>query len=137
MNILSKISEYFLGTETRKWERENRAFYREYFEDEKTLKSLLKCSEASERYTLYLRWIPNLLTAGGVTYLLLTNSPIWLFLGEPLRVVTMISDRKHKRDMEMKKNAVKREWGLLNIYSDLADKITRIENEGEEWKNRN
>ncbi|MEK6860642.1 MAG: hypothetical protein AABY07_01605, partial [Nanoarchaeota archaeon] len=65
----------------------------------------------------------------------ITNDiPFTCFIGEPLRIATILPYRSHKREIERQKELLKFVWESHEKVSDLADKIR---NEGEEWKDRN
>ena len=101
-NLLKYISEYFLGTETRKFYEDAREFYKKSFRDPANAEKLIQASKIEEKMTLIVgKYIPNLIDIVGIVHSISTKSPPYIvLLGEVMRLSFAIPDYQLKKSYE-------------------------------------
>ena len=87
MSLLSKVSEYFFGTETLKSLKYREGFYREFITDDNHLNILLKSINGTRNYHILLgKFVPALVDAYFIGHSLSSNEPPYgLIAGEGFR----------------------------------------------------
>ena len=102
MNALEKISDYFLGTEIKKFYCKERTFYMSHIEDSKERDKHLKELEKDEKgYIRYGKILPNIVDAGAIIGSCLSSNIILpgiaVYLSELYRH-SMSSDFESKKE---------------------------------------
>jgi len=135
--LTKKLSEYFLGAESRKFYREERNFYRDFLEDKNQQNKALAGSVAAEVLELTLgKALPNALSFASLANIALTGDASYLKMlavGEGVRAFSHLLFKQYQKlsivdRYIMKEDQRNREFTEM-IYN-LADSNT----EGEEWK---
>jgi len=76
MGLASKVSEYFLGTETHKMYARQREFYQEFIIDQPEQRRAIVTSYALEGLHLFLgKLIPTMAAVSGIVYSVLQKEP--------------------------------------------------------------
>ncbi len=145
--LLKYLGEYFLGTETRKFYREERSWYREFITDPKDLRKSLRSSRMEEGVDLIAgKIVPNIADIFTLTYSTVTNNPPYgLIFAEALRLNCTINFNKRKRKKEFSRNLSTTLFRigdglnesinkLENSIDKLEDLTDRLDDEGEDWK---
>jgi len=124
--LIKYISEYFLGTETRKFYSDEKKFYREFITDEKDLTKFLRNSKICEGSDLVFgKIIPNLIDIATITHSLITKSPPYgLLAGEGIRLYVLAKAGPDKRLNKSLR-------GLIRTVSGLNKTMTNIENKSQ------
>ena len=138
MGKLKEIApEYFLGTESRKFYRQERNFYRSFLEDKSQQNKSLAGSVAAEVLELTLgKALPNAMSFVGLVNTAISgdNSYLgWIAAGEGLRAFSHLLFRQYKKVSQYDNHQIaqgKRDEDFTESIYALIDKST----EGEEWK---
>jgi len=109
LNIIERAGrstlEYFLGTETRNFYRNERTIANEIFEDENNLRTALKGLNQLEFADIIIgKYAPNLIDIGAITYSIITENPTVLSLvicSEFLRMICNSSSKNGKNSLEI------------------------------------
>jgi len=130
--LVKYISEYFLGTETRKFYKNERKFYREVITDEKELAKFLRDSEFCENSDIaFGKFLPNLIDIGTIAYSLITkSSPHWgLLIGEGLRLCNIAESSSYKKVNKSLRGIIKSVKYLDRTVTEMDNKVMKLKDE--------
>lgn len=141
-SLKSKISEYFLASETKKYHTNLKNFYRENVVEAEFLNRI---TTTLDRYQSNSLWggtyLPNITLALGVVDVLLGQMPYISAIGEGSRIFTLYRRKKFREHTEIvNKNllVIARLGqffdGLVEMNRKRDEELKRRSEEGEEWK---
>jgi len=138
--LVNAIKEYFLGTETRRFYRVQRAFYREYELNPQKFSQCKLWSMADEIVMLGLsKWVPVILDILAVgQYFFTKNSYLTygnLIIAEAMRAAGSVTLYRRRKDGE---SLIKSRRDFLESPERIERRLTDLtddsDDEGEEWK---
>ena len=114
------LGEYFLGTETARYYKNERSFIREVYRDNDKMNRRLRVSKIRQALELTLtRYLPNVMDAVAIAYVAISRNPYALILlgeSEFLRIygisLSKITQYKDKKRFKKVINSLRKSQGL-------------------------
>jgi hypothetical protein len=137
------LSEYFLGTETRKMNRYDSNYWKEFSSDMKNSKKLVRLTRISNFNDLFFgKAIPNLIDLASIVSSIYTKNPTYFYgaaVGEGIRILQLPGINKWKKVKKNLRNINSNIYQASESIKESTETIERLINaldqEGEDWKN--